>query len=281
MNGGTPSLIRSVMGSDAGDLTRLSGGQCSEVWSVQPHSSPALVVKVGTPSVVEEERFGLERLRETCTVRVPHLIGTETIGDRGLLIIESLEVGGVPDWPRFARQLAQLHQVDVGSRFGFMIDNHLGSTLQRNTWHDDWPRFNQACRHGPLLESLALGPEDQSLIESALESFPDFLNPDRPSLIHGDLWFGNALTLADGSIALIDPAPSHSDAQADLAMMQLFGGFPDSFFDAYFAESGLQMEPRRLAAYRLYHALNHLLLFGGGYLDLVRGEARSVLATDL
>ena len=137
-----------------------------------------------------------------------------------------------------------------------------------------------ACRHGRLLDSLTLDPDDHSLIDSALGAFAECLNPARPSLIHGDLWSGNALALTDGSVALIDPAPSYSDALADLAMMQLFGGFPDCFFESYLVESGLSLKPRRLAAYRLYHAMNHLLLFGEGYLQLVRSEARQVLSAD-
>lgn len=274
------TLIRSLVGVDAAGVARLSSGRWSEVWSVRPRSSPTLIVKIGTPAVIEEERFGLDCLRETHTVRVPQLIGTETIAGRGILMLESLEVGGVADWESFARQLARLHQVDVGSRFGFMIDNHLGATPQRNAWHHNWAEFNQTCRHGWLLESLVLSSKDQSLIKSALDSFPDFMKPTRPSLIHGDLWSGNALTLTDGSVGLIDPAPSYSDALADLAMMQMFGGFPEAFFESYLVESEFSLQPRKLAAYRLYHAMNHLLLFGDGYLELVRSEARGVLAAD-
>ena len=280
MTDSAESLIRSVLGTEAHDTTRLSGNRWSEVWSVRSRSAPEIVIKIGQPEVIEEERFGLECLRETRTVRIPEFIGIETIAGHGMLMLESLEAGGAPDWSCFGRELAQLHQVDVGVLFGFMIDNHLGGTPQKNTWHDDWPRFNQACRHGPLLDSLTLDPDDHSLIDSALGAFAECLNPARPSLIHGDLWSGNALALTDGSVALIDPAPSYSDALADLAMMQLFGGFPDCFFESYLVESGLSLKPRRLAAYRLYHAMNHLLLFGEGYLQLVRSEARQVLSAD-
>ena len=76
---------------------------------------------------------------------------------------------------------------------------------------------------------------------------------------------------------MIDPAVSVGDGLADLAMMQLFGGFPDACFDAYFAEMGhlVGSEDRetRLAVYRLYHVLNHRLLFGSGY----SGQAMSII----
>ena len=205
------------------------------------------------------------------------MIGCESVGEQGVLLIELLQAGTNPDWGRFAGDLAALHRSGTESRYGFEIDNHLGATFQQNTWTRDWAEFNRRFRHGPLLGTLELDADDRSLVLEAIESFTQVLGNPTPALLHGDLWSGNALPLADGSVGLIDPAPYYGDPLADLAMMELFGGFPDLFFDAYFAESGVRPEPRRLAAHRLYHALNHLHLFGRGYLGMVRREARLVL----
>ena len=69
-----------------------------------------------------------------------------------------------------------------------------------------------------------------TLVEDAIAAFDDVLPAHpKPALLHGDLWSGNALGLADGSVAVIDPAPSVGDGLADIAMMQLFGGFPNTF----------------------------------------------------
>ena len=75
----------------------------------------------------------------------------------------------------------------------------------------------------------------------------------------------------DGSAWLIDPAVYVGHAEADIAMTELFGGFPRTFYDAY-KESGL-LQPeygRRCDMYNLYHLLNHLNLFGRTYLSSVR-----------
>lgn len=71
---------------------------------------------------------------------------------------------------------------------------------------------------------------------------------------------------------LIDPAAYVGHPEADLAMTELFGGFDRAFYDAYREEAGIDpgYEDRR-DLYNLYHLLNHLNLFGGGYLSSVRG----------
>ena len=53
-------------------------------------------------------------------------------------------------------------------------------------------------------------------------------------------------------------------------MTRLFGGFPAEFYDSYRANSALAEDwEQRIPLYNLYHLLNHLLLFGGSYLDSV------------
>jgi len=88
-----------------------------------------------------------------------------------------------------------------------------------------------------------------------------------PSLLHGDLWGGNAGCLDDGTPVVFDPAVYYGDGEADLAMTELFGGFPGSFYDGYrevrpIDEDGYR---RRRVLYNLYHVLNHLNLFGEEY----------------
>ena len=72
--------------------------------------------------------------------------------------------------------------------------------------------------------------------------------------------------IADGTPAVFDPAAYYGDRECDLAMTELFGGFPESFYAAYRAtwppDPGYAM---RRDLYNLYHILNHANLFGGGY----------------
>jgi fructosamine-3-kinase len=120
-------------------------------------------------------------------------------------------------------------------------------------------RLAQSRGHGGRL--IAAG-------ERLLEALPSFFRGHSllPSLLHGDLWSGNAGRTADGEPVIYDPAVYFGDREADLAMTELFGGFPPSFQGAYRSEFPLDpgYETRK-HLYNLYHVLNHLNLFGGGY----------------
>jgi len=92
----------------------------------------------------------------------------------------------------------------------------------------------------------------------------------RPSLLHGDLWSGNAGFRA-GEPVIFDPAVYYGDRECDLAMTELFGGFPADFYSSYRKEYPVDAGyEKRKHLYNLYHLLNHLNIFGGGYLAQVQ-----------
>ena len=97
-----------------------------------------------------------------------------------------------------------------------------------------------------------------------------------PVRVHGDLWMGNVHTCANGELALIDGGAVHYGwAEADLAMLTLFGEPPASFFCAYETAAKIDKTWRKRAALlNLYHLLNHLNLFGASYLGGVRKVLR-------
>jgi fructosamine-3-kinase len=183
-----------------------------------------------------------------------------------------------PDyWPDFGHRMGALHK-HTQPRFGFAHDNYIGSTPQPNPWTEDGYTFfaeqrliyqtRLAHRKG-LLDDDELGRVDR-LCRRLRELVP--LQP--ASLIHGDLWSGNAMSDATGGPAIIDPAAHYGWAEAELAMTALFGAFPDAFYRAYQEVRPLEagfME--RFPLYNLYHLLNHLNLFGSGY----RGEAVAII----
>lgn len=181
-------------------------------------------------------------------------------------------------WPEFGRQLATLHQ-QSSPRFGFDQDNFIGSTPQPNFWTDDGFEFF-AHQRLDFQARLArqrglLGAADTARVERLAERLPELIPHQPASLIHGDLWSGNALTDSSGAPALIDPAAHYGWAEAELAMTDLFGSFPNAFYHAY--QSVRPLEPgyrQRFPIYNLYHLLNHLNLFGGGYLGEVLGILR-------
>lgn len=88
----------------------------------------------------------------------------------------------------------------------------------------------------------------------------------QPSLVHGDLWGGNAAITTSGEPVIFDPATYVGDREVDLAMTELFGGFPAAFYRGYNEVFPLAVGyERRKTLYNLYHVLNHFNLFGGGY----------------
>ena len=104
--------------------------------------------------------------------------------------------------------------------------------------------------------------------ELLLKAIPELLanyHP-QPSLVHGDLWSGNASVTASGEPTIFDPATYYGDREVDIAMTELFGGFPAAFYRAYNLawplDSGYES---RKTLYNLYHILNHFNLFGGSY----------------
>jgi fructosamine-3-kinase len=116
-------------------------------------------------------------------------------------------------------------------------------------------------------------------VVDALPRFFDDGHTPSPSLVHGDLWSGNWGMLADGTPAVYDPAVSCSDAECELAMMELFGAPPSGFWPAYREAAGLHAGyGRRRGLYQLYHLLNHALLFGGGYASQAEALARRMAA---
>lgn len=249
---------------------------------------PKRFVKTGAASALPRfaaEAAGLAALRATHAVRVPEVHSCAIVEGQARLEIEFLDLRGLgrESGARLGRQLAELHR-HVGERFGFAADNWIGGSPQQNGWRDDWPRFFADHRLRPQLQwALQNGMEKklvsdgESLADRLAAFFVDY-HP-QPSLLHGDLWGGNASALSDGTPVIFDPAVYYGDREADLAMSELFGGFPDSFYAAYRIawpiDSGYET---RKTLYNLYHVLNHYNLFGAGYLSQARRMIGRLLA---
>ncbi|HEY6721986.1 MAG TPA: fructosamine kinase family protein, partial [Burkholderiales bacterium] len=150
-------------------------------------------------------------------------------------------------------------------------DNYIGRTPQINRLSPSWSDFWRDFRLVPQLELARKNKLGMSLLrpgEQLVEALPDLLSGKAPaaSLLHGDLWRGNAGFLADGTPVLFDPAAYWGDRETDLAMTELFGGFPRDFYSAYTEAAPLdQGYAVRKNLYNVYHVLNHANLFGGGY----------------
>ena len=220
----------------------------------------------------EAEAAGLQEIEKTKAIRVPQVICCGIESSQSYLVLEllSLSSGGANSAKQLGQQVAALHK-NTSQSFGWSQNNTIGSTEQINTSTNDWITFWREQRLGFQLRLAKQNGAGSSLYEKGekllnnLEGlFVDY-EPEA-SLLHGDLWSGNYGYLKEGIPVIFDPAVYYGDREADIAMTELFGGFPSAFYVAYNEtwplDKGYQ---QRKTLYNLYHILNHYNLFAGGY----------------
>ncbi|WP_138468399.1 fructosamine kinase family protein [Poseidonocella sp. HB161398] len=251
-------LARALPGAELARLLPLSGGDLSEISRADLADGRSVVLKTG-PLARAEARM-LSALAGA-GARVPRVLGT----DDGLLVLEWLEPApaSAPAWEDCGAMLRRLHDRH-GAAYGWEEDFAFGPVAIANAPLPDWPSFWAERRLAPALPHLPARLARR--VEALCTRLPERL-PARPaaSLLHGDLWSGNLHFTAPGA-ALIDPACYHGDAEADLAMLALFGRIPAAFLEGY-GPLAPGWETRR-PLYQLWPALVHVQLFGAGYLGL-------------
>lgn len=255
----------------------VGGGDISAAWRLQTTDGP-LFLKTARASafdMFDAEACGLRELASANAIRVPDVRAVTNYGEGALIALEWLEFGvaEVETSGAFGRQLARLHR-QTQKQHGWHRDNYLGLTPQPNSCADNWLDFFRENRLEFQLRLASengygsvLGSASQKLLDN-LDTFFVGYDPSA-SLLHGDLWGGN-WSSADGQAVIYDPAVYFGDRETDLAMTRLFGGFHAEFYAAY--EDSWPLHDgceHRVGLYQLYHLLNHLNLFGSGYLNRV------------
>jgi fructosamine-3-kinase len=251
------------------------GGGCINTAAVIDDNGRRYFVKLNDATrlaMFEAEAQGLNEIAASHSVRVPQPICSGTSDGQAYLVLEYVEFGqGDGKGPELlGQQLAAMHQRQK-KNFGWEHDNTIGSTPQINTPDPDWVAFWQSRR---LEYQLRLAADNghrgtlQRSGERLLADIPLFFTAYSPvpSLLHGDLWSGNHAMDSHGQPVIYDPAVYYGDREADIAMTELFGGYAPNFYraygDAWPLDAGYSV---RKHLYNLYHVLNHLNLFGGGY----------------
>lgn len=261
------------------------GGGCISAATILSDGRRDYFVKHNDPSRIdlfEAEADGLQALDRAGALRVPCPVCWGSDGTVSYLVLERLDLlGGSIRGAEAGRRLAELHRsgLDDGERaFGWHRDNYIGATHQPNGELADWVAFWRHHRLGFQLELAARNGHGRALQgpgERLLAGLDGLIgHRPSPSLLHGDLWGGNLGHLRDGTPVIYDPAVYRGDREADLAMTELFGGFGADFYAAY--RESWALDPgyqTRKTLYNLYHVLNHLNLFGTGYL----GQAQSMI----
>ncbi|MEG4328197.1 fructosamine kinase family protein [Microcoleus sp. AT3-A2] len=268
----------------------VSGGCINQGYSISS-SSRTYFVKINQASqvaVFEAEALGLQQMGETQTIRVPEPICWGTEGNSAYIVLEWLDLRSRGDdraWEEMGRKLAEMHKYTppnppllrggekanstlLRGCFGWDINNTIGSTVQINNWTANWAEFWAEHRIGYQLKLAKRRGGHFPQGERLLEVIPELLagHEPQPSLVHGDLWGGNAGVTSAGEPVIFDPAAYFGDREVDIAMTELFGGFPAEFYRGYNQLWALDLGyEKRKILYNLYHILNHFNLFGGSY----------------
>lgn len=269
---------------------RVSGGDINKSYALTLTTGQRIFMKANAKenaAFFTAEAAGLSAIASTNSIGTPKILctGTDDGQDVGysFLLMEFIQSGKKKSdyFETLARELAAMHRADTApftksstKNFGFFQDNFIGAREQKNTPETSWISFFRDERLAPQFKAADkyFSDSDRTLNTKLMDNLEKFLvEPAKPSLLHGDLWGGNVIPNPDGKAILIDPACYVGHAEADLAMTELFGGFPSSFYDSYREAFPLQpgYEDRR-DLYNLYQLLNHLNLFGPSYLHPVQ-----------
>ncbi len=276
-------LLRPVFGQDVKvqSSSETGGGCINQTHTLQLSNGEKVFLKHNShpaPDFFAVESKGLKLLAQAEKgPRVPKPLALQDSQRPSFLILEYIETSSTrPDFPiHFARSLAELHRITHDS-FGLDHDNYIGSTPQKNAYETNGIRFfrdhrlryqQELARKSGKLPSTT--DKNLSKLCDRIENYLD-ISGEIPALLHGDLWSGNYFPDRDNLPCIFDPAVYFGLREADLAMTELFGRLPQSFYEAY--NEAFPLNPgyeERKDLYNLYHLLNHLNLFGGSYLGSV------------
>lgn len=274
-------LISEYIGApfEVNDYIELSGGDINDAYCVSgrsnlPDNTPDIRFFVKTNHIEQlamfkAEALALNQLANISQIKIPKVIYNGLCGNRSTLVLEYFDIEKMDSNDAFAfgQELARLHLYDSENAYGFELDNFIGITPQQNDWNDDWANFFADQRIAP---QLALANKEHLLFndaESIISRCRSLLaqHKPKPSLLHGDLWSGNVALSTEGPL-MFDPASYWGDRECDLAMTELFGGFPPDFYRGYDSVFPLtEGYQDRKKIYNLYHILNHTNIFGGEY----------------
>ncbi|XP_068224688.1 ketosamine-3-kinase-like isoform X2 [Palaemon carinicauda] len=290
--------IREALGTSRFVATGQMGGGCineGEVYEVD-HGKVYLKrsSKEKARAMFDGEFESLKAMKATGTVKVPtpHIVVDNPTGG-AVLCMEYLDMRSLNRHTgMLGKQLAELHLYNIEegkkaesndsyvgqgekecqqytSKFGFHIDTCCGYLSQDNSWCDDWVDFfaRKLQQQLTLVEKDYGDREARELWSKLQLKLPEYFKgiEVKPSLLHGDLWSGNASEIADCPV-IFDPASFYGHHEFDLAIAGMFGGFSRRFWDEY--HKVIPKAPgwnERHKLYQLFHNLNHWNHFGTGY----------------
>jgi fructosamine-3-kinase len=252
--------LAEAVGATAGGFRPLGG----RAWRLSA-GGRQLVAKSGAGVLDEAE--GLRRLAGIAGAPpVPEVV----LAERDLLVTAWVEQAGRTHDQEEAlgRMLAHLHSAPWPEWGGG--SSWIGECPVESSVSGDATAF-----YGGRLLELASRCGLEGDVAAVVARLSSLLPAGEPSLLHGDLGWGNVLWGADGRPWLIDPSVHGGCPEEDLAMLALFGALPRRLLEAY--QDMRPLPPgweERVALFQLYPLLVHTVLFGGSYRERAQAGAR-------
>lgn len=251
--------LKPVAGGDINDSYEIISDEGRMFLKVQPNRGKEFFA---------HEVEGIKLLSQVANV--PTVIDYGEIEHDGFLILAWIDIGNGKQY-ELGQMVAQVHQIHH-NRFGLDNDFTVGKFPKINTWQNSWSKFFINQRLEPLIKlakekgrwNNSRDHHYQILKQQIIEY--DQTHKIKPSLLHGDLWSGNAIFTTTHQPMLIDPDVFYGDREFDLGITTVFGGFNDDFYrgynDTYPLRPGFE---KRVGWYQFYYVLMHVYLFGETY----------------
>lgn len=265
------------------DVSPVGGGSINQTYKIES-AAKQFFCKVNSatkfPQLFTKEKNGLEFIRQQSIIQTPAIIDCFEHEQHQVLILEWIQEGERNEtfWKSFGEQLAALHQQSA-NHFRLDEDNYMGSVPQSNKSHGTWNEFFIAERLQPTAERCnqkgLLDKNHLQQFENLYKKLDDIFEIEKPSLLHGDLWSGNFICNQANKPVLIDPAVYYGHRSMDLAMTTLFGGFHQTFYDAYHHHFPFPNNYKeQWTTCNVYPLLIHLFLFGKSYLPQIESTLK-------
>jgi fructosamine-3-kinase len=267
-------------------IEQVHGGDINSAWQIE-FSNKKLFLKRNfrNKKMLKFEKYCLLNLRKFINQEnlvIPEVIAYKNIQKIEILLTEWIEIQNF-DQKKLGKGLGEMHLKSAESNpkmFGFPVEGFIGTTDQKKGWENNWIDCFLNLRIMPQLLIFKSKILEKETINKVKEKIKSELLNHQPinTLVHGDLWSGNAGTDKSGKGVIFDPASWWADNEVDIAMTKLFGGFRKEFYEEYHKIFPLKKGfEKRIIIYNFYHILNHANMFGGGYLKKVEDYVKAIL----
>ena len=267
-------------------IEQVHGGDIHNAWRIE-FSDKNLFLKrnIRNKKFLKFEKYCLQNLRKYINQEnliIPEVIAYKNIKNIEILLIDWIDMHNF-DQKKLGKGLGELHLKSAESNpkmFGFPVEGFIGTTDQKKGLEDNWIDCFLNLRIIPQLLILKSKILEKEIIIKVIEKIKSELLNHKPinTLVHGDLWSGNAGMEKSGKGVIFDPASWWADNEVDIAMTKLFGGFRKEFYEEYHRifpiKNGFE---KRIIIYNFYHILNHANMFGGAYLKQVKDYVKEIL----